>query len=383
MTERLSEHIGRPDKNLIVKTTYDPKLQVKAEIALSTLLASQGEKSDVGQGALVSFDATGAVRTMVGGRSYKESQFNRASQAKRQPGSAFKPIVYLTALESGMSPWTPVYDGPLVVDKWQPRNYSGRYVGNTTMSNALARSINTVAVRVSEEVGRYRVIDTARRLGINSDLAPNPSIALGTFEVSLLEITSAYIPFANAGQGAQAHGVLEVKTSDGDVIYQHQPLPQENVVAERIATNMTQMLHQVMVSGTGRAARLNDRPAAGKTGTSQDFRDAWFIGYTPDLITGVWVGNDDGSPMNRVSGGGIPARIWKDYMDRAHSGLPVAELPGAYTELADVSGGYSTANQNGAPVQDYLNSLSNRLDRISRSTPRREPDRSGPSWWPF
>jgi len=318
---------GWRDKNLIVKTTYDPVLQIKAELAVMNGLGNAAETSRVSQAALVALDPSGAVRAMVGGRSYAESQFNRATQALRQPGSAFKPFVYLTALEQGMDPNTVMFDGPISVDGWSPENYEGNYEGQVTLVQALAQSINTVAVQVSEAAGRQNVIDTAHRLGITEKMDPVPSIALGTTEVTVLELAGAYLPFVNDGYPEHPYGILQVKTDQGDILYNHEPATGERVIASHYVALMTYMMGQVMEEGTGRGALLADgRPAAGKTGTSQDNRDAWFVGFTPQLLTAVWVGNDDDSPMNHVVGGGLSARMWKDFMDRAHRGAAVIAL---------------------------------------------------------
>ncbi len=370
VTEELSELIGRPDMNLVVKTTFDPALQLKAELALLSALEPKRQQLNADQAALVTLDVEGGVRAMIGGVSYDQSQFNRAAQAKRQPGSAFKPFVYLAALEEGMSPESVMEDAPLTVDKWQPQNASGGYRGIVTLTTAMEKSINTVAVRVSEAVGRDKVIGIAQRMGIESELSPNPSIALGTSEVSLLELTGAYVPFATGGVTHERHGILSVQIPDGPFLYERPVLPPETVIQRAHAVEMTYMLYQVMQAGTGRAAQLTDRPAAGKTGTSQDFRDAWFIGYTPTLITGIWVGNDDGEPMKRVGGGGLPAQFWKNFMDRAHYGQEIAELPG-------VERAVQTAQMN-SKARRYLRDLSEKLSNVGRKKPNR---RRG--WWPF
>ncbi len=292
-----NEAAGWRDKNLIVQTTYDPVLQIKAELAVMNGLDNEAQASRVSQAALVALDPTGAVRAMVGGRAYAESQFNRATQALRQPGSAFKPFVYLTALEQGIDPNTVMFDGPISVEGWSPQNYDGGYQGQVTLVQALAHSINTVAVQVSEQAGRQNVIDTAHRLGITEEMDPLPSIALGTTEVTVLELAGAYLPFVNDGYPEHPYGIVQVKTDQGDVLYNRAPETGERVIASRYVALMNYMLDQVMEEGTGRGALLADgRPAAGKTGTSQDNRDAWFVGFTPQLLTAVWVGNDDVEP---------------------------------------------------------------------------------------
>ncbi len=317
--------VGGTPRDLVIATTLDAGLQRAAQTRLTAMLDGPGRKSGVSQAALVALTASGAVRAMVGGRSYRESQFNRATQARRQPGSAFKPIVYLAALEAGMSPDDRILDGPLNIKGWRPKNYDGKYRGPISLSEALAQSINTVAVRVSERVGRGRVIAAAERLGITTPLPSHPSVALGAGEVTLIELTAAYGVFANRGRTVWPFGIAEVRDGAGKLLWRRTGSGAARVVAARDAARITAMLAGVVEAGTGRNARLA-RPAAGKTGTSQDFRDAWFIGFTADLIAGVWLGNDDGKPMKRVTGGGLPALLWRDFMTDAHRGLPVRAL---------------------------------------------------------
>lgn len=306
---------GRSGSDLVVDTTLAPRLQI---------LASQivGEADTGGaQIALVAMAPDGAVCAMVGGRDYAESQFNRATQALRQPGSAFKPIVYLPALEAGMTPDSLVLDAPITVDGWTPRNFSGEFRGEITLREAVARSINTTAVRVAEEIGRDKVLKAARRLGITSELTAHPSVSLGAGEVTLLDLTAAYAVFANGGKAVNPHGIVEVRAGD-DVLFRHRGRATSQVVAPEHVASMDQLLRAVVDWGTGRAAAFG-RPAAGKSGTSQDSRDAWFIGYTEKLVTGVWIGNDNGNPMGQVNrrtvtGGGLPAEIWREFMRAAH-----------------------------------------------------------------
>ena len=336
VVDRLPDYIGRPDADLIVETTLDPRLQALAEEKMAAAFAKAGTAARVGQGAMVVLAPDGAVRAMVGGRSYAKSQFNRATQARRQPGSAFKPFVYLTALERGMTPDTMMRDSPLIFGDWQPRNFSGKFAGEVSLEVALRDSINTVAVKVSEKAGRHRVIDTAHRLGILSDLQPTPAIALGASEVALLELTGAYAPFANGGRAVLPHGIREVKTAAGRVLYQRHGAGGGQVIARHDLDAMNRMLMTALRSGTGKAARLPGRVAAGKTGTSQDFRDAWFIGYTPQLVTGIWFGNDDGRPMRRVTGGGLPALTWQHFMSEALAPMPSTAFPDGRAEGGDL-----------------------------------------------
>jgi penicillin-binding protein 1A len=271
----------------------------------------------------------GAVRTLIGGRNYAESQFNRAVVARRQPGSAFKPFVYLTALEHGLTPDTVRDDAPINVRGWKPENYEHDYQGPVTLARALALSLNTVAVRLTLELTPQEVVRTAHRLGIASKLEPNASIALGTSEVSPLELVGAYAPFANGGYAVIPHVVERVTTAKGKPLYVRPQGQLARVVEARDVAMMNGMLEQTLTIGTAKHASLPGWPAAGKTGTSQDFRDAWFIGYTAHLVTGVWLGNDDGTPTKRVTGGSLPVEIWSRFMREAHQGVPVASLPSA------------------------------------------------------
>jgi penicillin-binding protein 1A len=260
---------------------------------------------------------------MVGGRDYGDSQFNRAVQARRQPGSAFKPVVYLAGLEAGLTPETVLVDEPVKIGDWQPQNYKRRFRGPVTLKEALANSINTVAVKVAERAGRAKVAAAARRLGFTSDIKPTPSLALGTSEVSLIELTTAFGTFANGGYGVWAHAIAEIRDRAGHVLYRRSGDGPGRVVKPEHVAAMNDMLREAIATGTGKAARLSV-PAAGKTGTSQDFRDAWFVGYTPNLLAGVWVGNDDSSPMKKVTGGGLPARLWRHFMVEAGGYAPAA-----------------------------------------------------------
>jgi len=327
LLDRASGYIGPTRRDLVIRTTLMPRLQRIAEARVEAALKGEGARRGAHQAALVAMAPDGAVRAMVGGRDWRKSQFNRATQALRQPGSAFKLFVYLAALEAGMRPTDSVYDAPLVIGGWGPRNYTGRYLGRITLEDALAGSINTAAVRVSEQVGRGRVAAAAERLGITALLKAHPSLALGASEVTLLELTGAYAAFANRGYAAWPYGITEISDADGRPLYRRAGAGSGQVVRPGDLVRMQQMLQEVIARGTGRAARL-DRPAAGKTGTSQEFRDAWFVGFTAELVAGVWVGNDDSSPMKRVTGGGLPARLWRGFMTDALRGTPPRPLPG-------------------------------------------------------
>ena len=347
--DAVNDLVGRFDEDIVVETTIDPALQGAAERALAETLTQKGEKLGVSEGALVAMTPDGVVRALVGGRNYAETQFNRAISAKRQPGSAFKPFVYLTAIEHGLTPDTVREDGPISVKGWKPENYEHEYMGPVTLTQALANSLNTVSVRLTLEFGPAAVIRTAYRLGISSTLEPNASIALGTSEVSPLELVSAYAPFANDGFAVAPHVVERVRTADGKALYARSTQMLGRIVDARYVAMMNTMLHETLVSGTARRADLPGWPAAGKTGTSQDFRDAWFVGYTSQLVAGVWLGNDDNSPSRKATGGGLPVEIWSRFMRSALQGTAPTALPGVGGAgwIAAPPNNYGTGNAGG------------------------------------
>ena len=313
-------------RDIVVVTTLDPRMQGEAEGAVLATLDRDGGKFEVGEGALVAMSPDGAVRAMVGGRDYGESQFNRATQALRQPGSSFKPFVYLAALEHGVRPSDHFDDHRIRIGKWEPHNFENKYLGDVTVSEAVAESLNSVAAQVIERVGVDNVIAAAHRLGIASPLARDDSLALGTSVVSLIDLTSAYCAFASGGIGAWPYGISEIRDPKGNVLWRRSGEGPGRVIDPGIAGEMNELLMGVIAHGTGKAAQL-DRPVAGKTGTTQDFHDALFVGYSADLVTGVWFGNDDNSPMRNVTGGTLPARTWKTFMAQATQGMPVRPLP--------------------------------------------------------
>jgi penicillin-binding protein 1A len=323
----LDDLVGNVDQDIRVETSIDPGLQAAAEKALVEELAQKGQRFGVEQGALVAMTPDGAVRAMVGGKNYAESQFNRAVAAKRQPGSAFKPFVYLTALEHGLTPDTVRDDKPIALKNWKPENYGHQYFGPVTLTQALAMSLNTVSVRLTLEFGPAAVAKTAYRLGIASKLEPNPSLALGTSEVSLIELVAAYAPFANGGSAIAPHVIERVRSAGGKTLYARSAPNFGRIIDARYVAMMNGMMHETLTIGTAQKAQLAGWPAAGKTGTSQDFRDAWFIGFTGHLVTGVWLGNDDSSPTRKATGGGLPVEIWSHFMKPAHQGVAVVALP--------------------------------------------------------
>lgn len=351
---------GPIEGDMTVITSLNPYYQRVAEEELDILLNGDARTREVGQGAVVLLSPDGAVRAMVGGRSYDASQFNRATQALRQPGSAFKPFVFLTGFENGLSPDTRVTDAPVTVGKWSPRNFNKRYYGEVTLREAFARSLNSVAVRLSEQVGRNRVAATARRLGITSDLDANPSIALGASEVTLLELTGAYAVFANRGQGVWPFGIEEIRGAEGEILYRRAGGGPGRLVEPRAVEQMSNLMSATVEWGTGKAANPG-RPAAGKTGTSQDFRDAWFVGFTADMVAGVWLGNDNGAPTKGVTGGSLPAVLWRRVMARSHEGMAVRPLPGGATALADAE----DSGAGGNFVARILRSLGQTLDKTT------------------
>ncbi|MGD0531032.1 MAG: PBP1A family penicillin-binding protein [Methyloceanibacter sp.] len=328
VAETLPDFVGENEGDLIVDTTIDAGLQRVAQQALRQRLDEEGKPLDASEGAVVVLDPQGGVKALIGGRSYRASPFDRAVKALRQPGSAFKPFVYLAALESGYTPDSIADDAPITIDGWSPQNHTGTYQGEVTLRDSFAQSINTVAVKLADDVGRWRVVRTARRLGIHSELHDRPSLALGTAEVTLLELTSAYAPFANGGEGVTPHIITRVRNGDGKVLYSLKSASLGQVVEAPYVAAMNDMMNATLVSGTGRQAALPNQIAGGKTGTSQSFRDAWFVGYTAYYVGGVWIGNDDGSKMRNVGGGTLPAKLWHDIMLYAHQGKQPLPLPG-------------------------------------------------------
>jgi penicillin-binding protein 1A len=325
------------DQSIIIETTIDPEIQSSAEGSLRKRLSETGKKLNVSEGAVVVMDNTGAVTAMVGGRSYKKSQYNRATKAKRQPGSAFKPFVYLTAFENGFTPDSVEVDEPVQIAGWSPENYKQKYQGAVTLEKAFAESINTVAAKLAQAVGPANVAATARRLGITSTLGNDASIALGTSEVTPLELTAAFVPFANGGTGVQPYVVRRIVTRDGKVLYERKGNGLGRVVADAELGSMNRLFRAVVRQGTGTKAQFGDFDIGGKTGTSQNYRDAWFVGFTPYMVAGVWMGNDDNSATKSVTGGSLPAQVWRDVMEPAHAGFTPATLPGDDTPVIDSS----------------------------------------------
>jgi penicillin-binding protein 1A len=365
--------VGEPTEDLVVETTLDLPLQASAELALQAGVAA-AKNQGVQQAALISLDGEGRIRAYVGGVSYLQSQFDRATQARRQAGSSFKPFVYLTAMEAGRTPDTPVVDEPITIGTWTPRNYTGKYLGPITLEIALRQSINTVAARLANEVGTSNVAATAHRLGISSPIQLDPSMALGAVEVSPLEMAQAYAPFSNGGLFAKGYGIERIRTASGRVLYDHGVGNDERraVIGQPALSYMIRMMRGVITSGTGTRAAVKGYDLAGKSGTTSDYRDAWFMGYTGGFVTAVWVGRDDNTPMKKVTGGGVPAGIWHDYMSQAlprlkTEGIPGADAPPALDQPTDALG----AIING--VQDLLHG-DHEADPAPAPQPRPSPD---------
>jgi penicillin-binding protein 1A len=314
--------------DLIVTLTIDTRLQAMAEAAVADALDREGEALRASQAALVALAPDGAVRALVGGRSYDQTKFNRATQARRQTGSAFKPFVYAAAFEMGLGPQTIRTDQAVRFAGWRPQNFSRGFAGPQTLETALAQSVNTIPVQLAAEAGIDRVIDVARRFGVTSRMQRNLATALGASGATLIEMTGAYGAIAAQGVQTPPYLLRAIQTSRGEVLFSRPEGAGGGPVYDRVkAQELIQAMRRAIEAGTARSARLAGWQAAGKTGTSQDYRDAWFIGFTPALTAGVWVGNDDFSPMRSVTGGGLPAGIWRRFMEEAHRGLVASPLP--------------------------------------------------------
>jgi penicillin-binding protein 1A len=325
------------ERVFVVRTALDSNMQKVADAAVENSLRQYGQEYHATQAASVLMEVDGSVRAMVGGRDYGASQFNRATDAMRQPGSSFKPYVYTTALMHGFKPNSVVVDAPICLGNWCPHNYGGGYGGSMTLISALTHSVNTVAVRLSvaigdgnPKLGRNRIVETARKFGIRSPLPDTPSLPIGADEVNVLEHTGAYGTFPNLGKAVTPHAILEVRTGGGDLVWRFDregPKPRQ-VIPASVAADMIKMMNSVVESGTARRARLDGIAAAGKTGTTNAYRDAWFMGYTGNFVCGIWFGNDDYSSTNRMTGGALPAMTWHTIMEYAHQGAEIKQLPG-------------------------------------------------------
>ena len=314
-----------PASDLVVHTTMEPAIQEAARLAAINTITKYKKRTRASEAAVVVMKPDGAVSALLGGVDYRESVFNRATQANRQPGSAFKPFVYLAALEAGISPWETRDDEPVDIAGYTPTNFGGKYYGTVTLADAMAHSVNTIAVTLAQEVGIRNVIAVAKRVGIRSPMQANASLALGTAEVTPLELTAAYAVFANGGYRVQPYMVTRIDVAGRTVFNRVPPQPQR-VIDHEVVQDLTAMMYGVVIGGTGGNASLKGREAAGKTGTTQDSKDAWFVGYTTDYVAAAWVGNDDARPTRNVTGGTLPAYIWRDTMLAAEKGLPFKPL---------------------------------------------------------
>ncbi|MXQ14483.1 PBP1A family penicillin-binding protein [Microvirga makkahensis] len=354
------------ERVLIVKTPLDTALQRHAEEVLENQLRQHGRQYRAGQGAIVVMDVDGAVRAIVGGRDYGQSQFNRATNGLRQPGSSFKPFVYAAALTTNpkLRPTSRVVDTPICLGNWCPQNYGRKFSGAMPLVSALARSINSIPVRMSLEIGkgnakagRTIIIDTAKRMGLTHPLANEAPLPIGAAEVTVLDMAAAYAVFANGGYRADPYATWEVRNSSGEVIYRRdRDTPPKQVLESRVVEDMNFMLNKVVTEGTGRRAALDGIPAAGKTGTTNGYKDAWFVGYTGNLVASIWYGNDDSKPMNDMTGGTLPAQTWHEVMDFAHQNLEIRPIPGVdpapFARVA--TSGRPAADQAQGPSQAFL-----------------------------
>lgn len=333
--------VGETTEDLVIETTLDLPIQTQAEAAVTQIIARDTNKG-VQQAALVALDGDGRVRAMIGGANYGESQFNRAIKAQRQAGSSFKAFVYATAMEAGLTPDQTMVDEPVTIGTWSPKNYTERYLGEISLETAYAQSVNTVAARLADQVGRGKVADMAHRLGLEGKINTDPAMSLGAVEVTPLSMASAYAPFANGGFKAPAFGITRIRTSKGQVLYERKDgndgKPFEQVLGNPALSYMNRMMRQVVASGTARGVAMKGYDLAGKTGTTSNYVDAWFVGYTGGFVTAVWVGRDDNTPMKKVTGGGTPAAIWRAFMGAALPRLKVTQIPGGPMPLEEPKG---------------------------------------------
>ncbi|PJB70046.1 MAG: penicillin-binding protein [Alphaproteobacteria bacterium CG_4_9_14_3_um_filter_47_13] len=340
ITADLSEMIGPTDRNLTIGTTLDPDIQHAAEEIFAEILRQNKDRA-VTQGALIVMARDGAILAMIGGANFKDSQFNRATQARRPPGSAFKPFVFLAALEGGWRPYDRIVDAPLSEGKYRPENFENEYRGDVSLTDALVLSLNTSAVRLMRDVGVGNVINLAHKMGIRADLARDLSLALGSSGVPLIELVTAYGTMANDGTELRPYGITRITDDEDNLLYVHADLNRGSRAVSRYATGeLRDMMEDVITRGTGQRARL-PFPAAGKTGTSQGFRDAWFVGFTGQYVAGVWLGNDDNSPMKGVTGGGLPAEIWRKTMMAAHEKQQESTVAADFTSARSSDGSES------------------------------------------
>jgi len=374
---QVEAYLGSFQRDVVVETTLDLRIQAIAEDALAAVLQDEGPAAGASEGAVVVMTPKGEILAMVGGRDYRASAFNRATQALRQPGSAFKLFVFLAGLEAGLSPESGFDDRPVTIEGWSPDNYDGRYYGNVTLREAFARSLNSVAAQVLKYAGKAKVVEAAKRLGITTPLLAVPSLALGSAETTLIEMTGAYAVFANEGYGVWPTGIAKIRGTDGTTLFRRQESGLARLVAPATVDRMTDLMTAVVAWGTGKRADPG-RPAAGKTGTSQDYRDAWFFGFTAELVVGVWVGNDDGKPMDKVTGGSLPAEVFRRIVVASLQGQPAQPLPGGGDPAA---GDPPTSGPAKPPPkeEDLIGQILEQLDQPASPTPIQPPRAEDPS----
>jgi penicillin-binding protein 1A len=368
--EEVRTLVPRGDRVLSVRTTIDMTLQRRAEQVVESAIRQHGATWNASQGALVALDTDGAVRAMVGGRDYGQSQFNRATMVGRQTGSSFKPFVYLTAFMNGYNPRSVMPDAPIAIGNWSPRNYSGRYSGAMTLTTALVQSINTIPVRLTQAIGRQRVLETIQRLGITAEVLSVPSMPLGVADITVLEMAQAYAHFASGGRAVVAHGILEIVNARGEVIYRRERdrAPPEQLFPPQAVANLNGVMTQIVEYGTGTRAQLDGVQAAGKTGTTNSNRDAWFVGYTSAFSTAVWFGNDDNTPTRNMTGGTLPAQTWQEFMSFAHAGLPPRPIFGLPDEQPTrVSRATRQAEAEGRPTARAAETVNRRPFALTRA----------------
>jgi penicillin-binding protein 1A len=321
---------GKTQSNsFVVRTTIDPVLQSYAEDALNSVIRESGEAAHITQGAMVATEPNGAIRAMVGGTDYAKSQFNRATDAGRQPGSSFKIFVYSTAFEElGMKPTSTVSDRPVCIAGWCPQNYERTFSGSVSMESAFAHSLNTVAVNLSVKTGREPIAEMAHRMGITNDFPITRSLALGVASVSVIDMTSSYAVIASGGYKTPAFGITRIDTLGGQTVYAADPdAPRERILSEQTVKYMDQLMRAVVTRGTGRRADIPGVPVLGKTGTTSSYRDAWFCGFTGNYVAAVWLGNDDYTPTRTITGGTLPATVWQKFMAYAHTNVEIKPVP--------------------------------------------------------
>jgi penicillin-binding protein 1A len=366
IAEQVEPYAKTLGQDLIIETTLAPKIQSAAERAMSKMLReARQKKKNVTQAALLTLAVDGAVRAYIGGGDYDDSEFDRVTSARRQPGSSFKPFVYLTSiLQNGLSPESTVYDEPIDIGDYAPDNYQGKYFGAVTAREAMTRSMNSVAVRLMQQAGIDATRRTAQKLGITTPLGKDLSLALGTSEVTLYDMVAAYGTIANAGKSVSPYAIETIRTRDNKIIYRRALIPMPQIVPAAATATLVEMMQGVLqASGTGARAAIG-RPAAGKTGTTQNYKDAWFVGFTADYVTGVWVGNDNNKPMRKITGGSLPAGLWHDVMQTAEAELPARDLPVLENKPARIIAPADSPLAASGPPLDVADELGGLIGRI-------------------